>query len=169
MELDVFSLCLGGSCASAPPPLSLQTLSPPQESPPSDGFSPWDDHNHAYRLFKTQSKDQTWWFLSYFLPPESPGSCCALFVKLGLIKLVWFGWLCRWRGLILGYGNLSGMIQEKRARQGGWTLDIQLAAVFPPWGKKAVVLDVSEGSDKNGKKGILSVECLEKMWVSGNQ
>lgn len=137
MELDVFSLYLGGSCASAPPLfLSRPCPPPPQESPPSDGSSPWDDHDHAYRLFKTQSKDQTWWFLSYFLPPESPGSCCALFVKLGLIKLVWFGWLRRWKGLILGYENLSGMIQEKRARQGGWTLDIQLRCSVSPLRKE---------------------------------
>lgn len=29
--------------------------------------------------------------------------------------------------------------------------------------EERIVLDVSGGSDKNGKKGILSVECLEKM------
>lgn len=78
-----------GKLCFCPTPLSPDPVTPSPQSPPNNGSSPWDDHNHANKLFKTQSMDLPCGDISpAFLPQYHPG--VALLCLLNLVLLIWF-------------------------------------------------------------------------------
>lgn len=89
MELDVFSLCLGGSCASAPPP----SLSRPCPPPPKKALQVTAPPPEMIIIMPTgylrpSPKTRRGDFSPIFFPQNHPG--VAVLFLLNLVLLNWF-------------------------------------------------------------------------------